>query len=177
MKKRFSIRLQLLSAFTAVIVLLLLTVSVFTGSRMKNVSIAHFNKITANGLMSIGNAVENLFEDTGNMANFLVSQDCVRNADDSLYSAIHIVEPSKIDETRMNKNSRDILHLFKTLKNSFPDYVEAYMGTKWGGFISNSDEDFPAGFDRRKRAWYEATSREPGKAILMNRCCRHRIFA
>ena len=168
MKKRFSIRLQLLSAFTAVIVLLLLTVSVFTGSRMKNVSIAHFNKITANGLMSIGNAVENLFEDTGNMADFLVSQDCVRNADDSLYSMLHTDEPSKIDETRMNKNSRDILHLFKTLKNSFPDYVEAYMGTKWGGVISNSDEDFPAGFDPRKRAWYEAASKEPGKVIIMN---------
>ena len=168
MKKRFSIRMQLLSAFSAVIVLLLLIVSVFTGFRLKKISGNYFNKITANGLLSIGNSVKELFKQAGNMTELIVNQSDVQNADDSLYSLIPNEKSTTLNEPALNQQSRTIRNFFKTVKKGFPDYVEVYMGTKWGGFISNTDASLPAGFDPRKRTWYETAMKNPGEIVVMN---------
>ena len=168
MKKRFSIRMQLLSAFSAVIVLLLLIVSVFTGFRLKKISGNYFNKITANGLLSIGNSVKELFKQAGNMTELIVNQSDVQNADDSLYSLIPNEKSTTLNEPALNQQSLTIRNFFKTVKKGFPDYVEVYMGTKWGGFISNTDASLPAGFDPRKRTWYETAMKNPGKIVVMN---------
>ena len=120
MKKRFSIRMQLLSAFSAVIVLLLLIVSVFTGFRLKKISGNYFNKITANGLLSIGNSVKELFKQAGNMTELIVNQSDVQNADDSLYSLIPNEKSTTLNEPALNQQSRTIRNFFKTVKKVFP---------------------------------------------------------
>ena len=168
MKNRFSLRIQLLSGFCAVIVLLLLIVSVFTGSRIKKISGTYFNKTIASGLLSIGNAVQEAFTQAGNMAEMLVNQADVQNADTSLYSFIPNEKSTAMTGLELDQKSQAIRSLFQSVKKGFPDYVEVYMGTKWGGCISNTDSALPAGFDPRTRIWYETAIKNPGKLVVMN---------
>ena len=47
-----------------------------------------------------------------------------------------------------------IASLFKSIETGFPEYLEVYMGTKWGGFVSSFEGEMSAGYDPRERAWY-----------------------
>ena len=168
MKKKFSIRLQILVAFAVVIITLLSLVSIFTGLHLKRVSSMYFNRLAAEGLVKIGAAVTDLFTQTGYVVEMLASQDDVRNADESLYS--HVATTQAVLMTSIERSPIDtkIRRFFKDVKASFPDYIEVYMGTKWGGFTSDFDGDQPAGFDPRKRVWYEAAVKQQGALAVLN---------
>ena len=168
MKKKFSIRLQILVAFAVVIITLLSLVSVFTGLHLKRVSTTYFNRLAAEGLVKIGAAVTELFTQTGYVVEMLASQDDVRNADESLYS--HVATTQAVLMTSIERSPIDtkIRRFFKDVKASFPDYIEVYMGTKWGGFTSDFDGKQPAGFDPRKRVWYEAAVKQQGALAVLN---------
>ena len=168
MKKKFSIRLQILLAFAVVIITLLFLVSIFTGLHLKRVSTTYFNRLAAEGLVKIGTSVSELFTQTGYVVEMLVSQDDVRNADESLYS--HVATTQAVQMTSIQRSPIDtkICRFFKDVKASFPDYIEVYMGTKWGGFTSSFDGDYPAGYDPRKRVWYEAAVKQEGSLAILN---------
>ena len=168
MKKKFSIRLQILVAFAAVIVTLLALVSVLGGLHLKRVSITYFNRLAAEGLIKIGTSVSDLFTQTGHVVEMLASQDDVRNADESLYSHVTTTQAVRMTSIERSPIDTKIRRFFKDVKASFPDYIEVYMGTKWGGFTSNFDGDQPAGFDPRKRVWYEAAVKQQGDLAVLN---------
>jgi len=105
MKKKFSIRLQILVAFAVVIITLLSLVSVFTGLHLKRVSTTYFNRLAAEGLVKIGAAVTDLFTQTGYVVEMLASQDDVRNADESLYS--HVATTQAVLMTSIERSPID----------------------------------------------------------------------
>jgi len=168
MKKKFSIRLQILIAFAVVIVTQLILASVFSGLHLKRVSTMYFNRLAAEGLIKIGAAVSELFTQTGYVVEMLASQDDVRNADESMYSHVATTQAVKMTSVERSPIDTKIRRLFKDVKASFPDYIEVYMGTKWGGFTSNFDGDQPAGFDPRTRMWYDAAVKQQGALAVLN---------
>ena len=167
-KRRFSIRLQMLIAFSSVIILLLLIVSVFTGTHFRKLSVSYFNKLLSNGLDKIGNSIQEDFFQTGRITNVLAEQDDVRSADESLYSFASSAQPEKIRDDAISPLNQKIRRLFKDVQGNFPNYIEVYMGTKWGGFVSTTDDTLPAGFDPRTRTWYQSSVREPKKLTVLN---------
>ena len=106
--KYFSIRLQLLIAFTVVIGALLSSVSVFTGAQLKKNSVKHFTSIMEHDLMMIGNTVQLLFDDTGNVLSMLAKQEDVRNAGTELYSHINDTEDRKMTDIVLTPRDRKI---------------------------------------------------------------------
>ena len=166
--KYFSIRLQLLIAFTVVIGALLSSVSVFTGAQLKKNSVKHFTSIMEHDLMMIGNTVQLLFDDTGNVLSMLAKQEDVRNAGTELYSHINDTEDRKMTDIVRTPRDRKIRNLFKNVQENFPDYIEVYMGTKWGGFTSNHDGFHPRHYDPRERGWYKLASAGQGLTIQMD---------
>ncbi len=62
---------------------------------------------------------------------------------------------------------KEIVSLFKLTQGSHPSYVEVYVGTREGGFVSSAtDSNMPAGYDPRKRPWYKKAMEEGNKASL-----------
>jgi methyl-accepting chemotaxis protein len=52
------------------------------------------------------------------------------------------------------------------LQQSHQNYRKVYLGSRYGGFISNSEAERKGGYDPRTRAWYKEAVATPGKAIL-----------
>ncbi|MGP1576245.1 MAG: methyl-accepting chemotaxis protein [Treponema sp.] len=167
-RRYFSIRLQLLIAFTVVISALLTSVSVFTGAQLKKSSMLHFTGIMEHDLMLIGNTIQLLFDDTANMLSMLAKQEDVRNAGTELYSHVNDTENKKMTDIERTPRDLKIRNLFKNVQENFPDYVEVYMGTKWGGFTSNHDGYHPRHYDPREREWYKLAAAGQGKTIQLD---------
>ncbi len=164
----FSIRLQLLIAFTVVISALLISVSVFTGTQLKKNSLKHFTNIMEHDLMLIGNTIQLLFDDTGNVLSMLSKHEDVRNAGTELYSHVNDTEDKKMPDIVRTPRDLKIRNLFKNVQESFPDFIEVYMGTKWGGFTSNHDGYQPRHYDPRERGWYKLAESGQGMTIQMD---------
>ena len=166
-QKRISLRIQLLIAFTVVIVTLLLLISGLIGYQLKKNSRIHFTDTVSQNLILIGNSVKELFANTESVLTMLSLQEEVQNADDSLYSHVATTEDTKMTEIARSPIDEKIRRSFKNAKASFPNYVEVYMGTKWGGFTSNHDGYQPAGFDPRKRGWYKDAAEANGETAVL----------
>ena len=51
-------------------------------------------------------------------------------------------------------------------KGCFPEYLEVYMGTKWGGFVSSFEGEMSAGYDPCERLWYRTGSDAKGAVAI-----------
>jgi len=107
-------------------------------------------------------------DDTGNVLSMLAKQEDVRNAGTELYSHINDTEDRKMTDIVRTPRDRKIRNLFKNVQENFPDYIEVYMGTKWGGFTSNHDGFHPRHYDPRERGWYKLASAGQGLTIQMD---------
>ncbi|MFA6506869.1 MAG: methyl-accepting chemotaxis protein, partial [Treponemataceae bacterium] len=58
------------------------------------------------------------------------------------------------------------LSFFKLVAGTHPDYVELYVGTKFGGFITNLDDPVKGGYDPRQRPWYKEALGGKGKPVI-----------
>lgn len=60
----------------------------------------------------------------------------------------------------------EMVVLFKLINATHPEFVEVFIGTKWGGFASSGDNEMPPGYDPRKRPWYTKAMETPDKASI-----------
>ena len=66
----------------------------------------------------------------------------------------------------LGSTEAEMTDLFKRMFDAKEQYVEVFMGTKWGGYATNLDYEVFAGFDPRKRGWYQLASANPGKTCV-----------
>lgn len=60
----------------------------------------------------------------------------------------------------------ELFNHFRLIGETHPDYIELYMGTKFGGFITNDQGKVKAGYDPRKRPWYNDALQKKGEASV-----------
>ncbi len=72
------------------------------------------------------------------------------------------------DLTKIKRNGieKALFDHFTLIKNTHPDYIELYLGNRWGGFVSNDEAPLNAGFNPTKRPWYLDALKDPGKALI-----------
>ncbi len=165
-RMRFSIGRKLGLLFFCVILTLAVLVSVFVGCQVYKSNVDNFYKNAESHMKLIESKVDLLIGTTANMLNLLSEHPYCREADESLNSYINSDGSIKVSDVAKSPVEKNLRTLFQRVYSSFPDYVEVYMGTKWGGFTSSFEEAMPAGFDPRKRSWYIAASEDPGNAVV-----------
>ena len=164
----FSIRRKLILVFTTIIIALVLLVSVIIGYQVRKSNIAHFHKSIVRDMKLVENGINIFFDNTSNMLKMLSEHRYCREADASIHSYVLETENIKASETIKSETEQKLVSLFKEIYSSFPEYVEVYLGTKWGGYATNFDGEMSAGYDPRKRGWYVAASENIGKRIITN---------
>lgn len=106
------------------------------------------------------------FSETFDMLNMLASHPTVTTADESITSYCDTVTPTMTHRNELSRIETEMTDEFKRIFDAKDNYVEVFMGTKWGGYATNLDYEVFAGFDPRKRSWYELASAHPGQTCV-----------
>ena len=163
---KLSIRKKLILAFASTLLTSILITCVILGLQIRNSAVETFHASSTKELLQIDRAIT-IFVDKGlKMAAMIAAHPLLRQSDDSIHS--YVGETTKVapkDFTRSDLE-RDMVAFFKLVGSTHPEFVEVFMGTKWGGFASSSESAMPAGYDPRKRPWYTTAMANPDKPSL-----------
>lgn len=61
---------------------------------------------------------------------------------------------------------RKVISHLNLIGTTHPDYLELYLGTKHGGFITNDTNKIAGGYDPRQRPWYRDALAKQGEAVV-----------
>ncbi|WP_024469259.1 methyl-accepting chemotaxis protein [Treponema pedis] len=164
--KIFSIRHKLVLSFTLIILTFIIAIVLITGYTSRRNCLTRFYNRTSSELNHIDYSVSVFFNNTKSVLSTLSEHSDVRNADDSLHRYYLDKENIKAADTIKSENEKTLTALFKHFLGRFDEYVEVYLGTKWGGYATSFDGEMSAGYDPRKRSWYVLASEAGGKTIL-----------
>ncbi len=71
-----------------------------------------------------------------------------------------------LSKVRRSPVEQEVYELLKRMADNHPDYKELYVGTKYGGLVTNGSYKLWAGFDPRVRPWYQKALEKPGEVIV-----------
>ena len=166
LKVKFSIRKKLILVFASVILLLVLFVSGFIGYQVRKSDVDSFQKTILRDMKLAESGIRIFFDNTSNMLNMLSEHPYTRAADISIHSYIGEKENIKSSDISRSETESKIALLFKSIDIGFPEYLEVYMGTKWGGFVSSFEGEMSAAYDPRERLWYRTGSDAKGAVAI-----------
>ncbi|MGI5096937.1 HAMP domain-containing protein [Treponema socranskii] len=166
-KKKFrSIRIKLVLMFTLCIMLLIWLISLAVGLHIREENKTSFSVRTAQDLKYIGDGISIFFGDTKNMLMMLSRHPDVRSADSSLHSYVNERGIVQIRNTVKSETEQRLVALFRNVFTSFSEYIEVYLGTRWGGYATSSEGTMNGGYDPRKRGWYALASSANGETVI-----------
>lgn len=150
-------KLFLTSAVLVAVPILIITVllNYFLVSKSEEDFIAR-----ANGEMTqVDNAfsifIDNAFQNLDDMN----AVPAMQKLDDTINSYVDKTSDTDMKTVQRGPLETEIYNHFMALGKNHPDYIELYLGTKLGGFVTNDQGSTKAGYDPRKRPWYASAQK------------------
>ncbi|SCY40022.1 methyl-accepting chemotaxis protein [Desulfoluna spongiiphila] len=75
-------------------------------------------------------------------------------------------EPVEVDFLQAGEPDASYYKLAKLIHGAHPNYIEVYLATRDGSFITSIDIAMAAGYDPRVRPWYTAQAAQPGTDLV-----------
>jgi len=100
-------------------------------------------------------------------AGLLATDPLLRTVDNTLTSYVGTTAKTTVAVGKDDVLGQQLTTIFQRFKTSNPAYVEVYFGSEHGGFITDDlQENLPAGYDPRKRPWYQDALASPDKPAI-----------
>ena len=166
MKKALSIRFRLLRAITITIISIIGFISAVVGYELYKRNTALFNEFTAQQFFNVEKSINLLIQKGENVVTMLASHPAVRGADDTIYNYTIEAQKSGRIYTHTGKTEQELVTLFKTIEESFSEFQDVYMGTRWGGIATSWSGEDELGYDPRQRSWYKQAAEANGAIVI-----------
>ncbi len=152
----FTIRKKIIIAFVLIALLPLFIVSLFFLRSIRSEAVLSFYNSTAQVLEQVDNSFSLYFESLESTAHLLADVPLVREVKDNIPDYSKLSAEDVLPTAESFEGYADRLHqLLKVTHHSSPLFLEVYLGTKWGGMMTSLPSTIEAGYDPRKRGWYE----------------------
>ncbi|MDE6244655.1 MAG: HAMP domain-containing protein [Treponemataceae bacterium] len=162
----FTIQKKLISFSSCIILVLVLLVVSIIGLRVRRSSIRQFHENIERETALVEHSVNMFFLDTMRNVEMLASHPDVRLVNEDINSYVDRSTLTDLKTVQRTPLERRIFQLLREMFTSHPDYVEVFLGTKWGGKVTSFDGNQTANYDPRKRAWYKAATENPNKTVV-----------
>ncbi|MCP4119247.1 MAG: methyl-accepting chemotaxis protein [Desulfobacteraceae bacterium] len=161
-----SIRKKLLISFLGTIIIPMGLLCLIIGFRIKAASMDNFVKTTQAQLIQADKTLSLFFEETRLNIEMLSNHPLFTSVDNSLVSFIGSTEKRRASSFEQSERHKKITEILKLVTSSHGNYMELFLGTRFGGVVLASDIFLPPGFDPRERPWYGMALRHPDKTEL-----------
>ena len=137
MKKATSIRFRLLRAITITIISIISFISAVVGYELYKKNTTQFSEFTAQQFFNIKKSINFLIQKGENVITMLAMHPAVLGADETIYNYTIEAQKSRKVYTHTGKAEQEMVTLFKAIEESFPEFQDIYMGTRWGGIATS----------------------------------------
>lgn len=162
----FTIQKKLVLFSSCIILALVFLVVSVIGVRVRRSGIEQFGENMSRETALVENSINLFFSETFDDLSMLASHPAVSAADNSIESYYDTSSATMTHSGELSSTEAEMTDLFRRIFDAKEQYVEVFMGTKWGGYATNLDYEVFAGFDPRKRGWYQLASANPGKTCV-----------
>ncbi len=162
----FTIKKKLILFSSCIIFVLMFLVVSIIGVRVRRSGIEQFGENMSRETSLVENSINLFFSETFDDLSMLAVHPAVNAADNSIESYYDTSSATMTHSGELGSTEAEMTDLFRRMFDAKEQYVEVFMGTKWGGYATNLDYEVFAGFDPRKRGWYQLASANPGKTCV-----------
>ena len=163
--KNLSIKKKLLISFGLVILVPVTIICVIIGMKIRTSSVEGFIDSTSRELSQVDNAM-GFFVNAAKMdVALLATHPLLAKTDTTLPNYRQTSAPTRIDPNEAGGISKDMHLMFKQMHDNRDAYIEVYMGSKWGGYLSSLVSEMPGGYNPLKRGWYSKNINTDGLII------------
>ncbi|TCK06180.1 methyl-accepting chemotaxis protein [Marinobacterium mangrovicola] len=159
------IKQKLMLAFVFTVLVPSVLLSAYSISHSRNAAEERFAEISELKVTAVDDSFSAFFQDISKDITNLAKMPAIRAADSSIptyYDGPDVdMKPSQAGGLEGEIYSN--LALFA---DTHPGFAYVYMGTEQGGYVQWPEGKVSAGYDPRKRPWYEETMRNPGEVAI-----------
>jgi len=161
-----SIRLKLIAGLILAILVPMIVIYAMVAGNVSTLSFSSYLDSAGIEIRQVENAVSIFLEDVQENAVMLAMLPQAQLVHEKMPSYVNEKADAKLTPAEDDLPGTVIYDTLKALLKSHPSYMDGYIGTKFGGFISGSEDPLPPGYDPRKRPWYKESQADPRKAIV-----------
>ena len=154
-KKGMSLRTKILLIGVTLLCVLIICACAIIGLQVYQVNIRQYDQTSSQQFALIRQTVMLFMQNNKNTVKMLAEHSTVQAADESLNNYTASKQKVLLKNVPKGEKEQEMVTLFKRIHNGYPDTAEVFFGSKWGGFVSSWDDTVSAGFDPRKRMWYQ----------------------
>ena len=165
-KKNMSLRTKILLAGVVALCVLIICACAIVGFQVYQVNIHQYDRTSSQQFSLIEQTIMLFMQNNKNTVKMLAEHPTLRAADASINNYTAATENVLLKNVPKGQSEQAMVTLFKRIHNGYPDTAEVFFGSKWGGFVSSWDDTVNAGFDPRKRIWYQLAQEAGGETIV-----------
>ncbi len=162
-----SIKLKLIAGLLSVVAITMVGIFAIVAMTFSKESTNAHIEAAKGELSQVDYAISLFLDESKQNADMLAAMPVTSRIDELTTTHVNTTEKRKARPDADDKVGRDVVEIFGVVQKSHPAYVEVFVGTEKGGFVSALvDSDMPAGYDPRKRPWYKEAMQTPDAASV-----------
>lgn len=165
-KKNMSLRAKILLIGIVSLCILIISACSIIGIQVYQINIRQYDQTSTQQFSLIEQTVMLFMQNNKNTVKMLAEHPTVQVADKNLNNYTASKQDILLKNVSKGEMEQEMVTLFKRIYNGYSDIAEVFFGSKWGGFVSSWDDTVRAGFDPRKRIWYQQAETAGGDTIV-----------
>jgi len=160
------IRKKLFLASTALVVIPVLSIILLLNYSLTKKSEEDFLARAGGEMKQVDNVISVLLDNAILNLELMSAHPSSQKIDETINSFADKTSDTELKGLERGPLEQELFSHFKLIGETHPDYIELYMGTKFGGFITSDQTKVKGGYDPRKRPWYADATAQKGKATI-----------
>lgn len=163
-----NIRVRFALSSAGAVAVLAVATSIVSGMRAVKAGEIRFRDSAQREMSLVSDGIGVFFSNLSSMLDSFAISDDVLKADDTINAFMDRAGPTDLKTMERSEIDRTLFEHFKRVCDSYPNFLEVYLGTKWGGLATSNDGySIDPGYDPRTRGWYKDAAAAGGKAVVM----------
>ncbi|HBW15649.1 MAG TPA: chemotaxis protein [Desulfovibrio sp.] len=151
-----TIRAKLILSFLAAIVVAIGSISLLVSYQVRSYAEKDFKESSLGQLKRVNEFLVTFFSESEHGVAYISSLSAMKVAKGTVPSYVNESSSKVVRYGEMSEAAKRAYEVLAPLKKTNPYYDETFVAFDDGGFLAGSEMQMPAGYDPRKRGWYQA---------------------